>query len=581
MRHRHGHGRWARTRRLMLLLALACGVGLTLLPHLSNRAASAQSAPVHEIAFERNDQIFVMNADGVRQPRLLEPHADDPAWSPDASRIAFNTPFGEVIALWSIDAAGTQEKQQISNFDTDPEGHHNFDAAYSPDGQQLVYTRNSFVDNISRLYLIPAGGGVPVPLATGREESYDATWSPDGTKIAFASGVLGGFRDEDIYIVPVDGSLPAVRLTHDADGSRAPAFAPDGVEIAFSKDGDIYVVRPDGTNLTNLTNTPNLIEENPTWSPDSTRIAFSGRAAGGGAPFIYIMDGNGQNVVATGEAGTVPAWKPIPGMPSGRGNPTPTPTPSPTPTPTPTPVPETDIAVQLTAAPNPAAVGVNLTYTMTVKNQGPFAADSVRAVFLRPQSAEFVSSSPAQGVCAPGAGPEQTVCELGQIAGGAQTTIRFVVKPTAPGEIMAFSSATSPSPDSNPNNNGQQLAVNVNGSCVPEVTSEIQQLIVRHGNQSRKRVGHTIYVRNTSGRTLNGLIHFVFDGLNPNVQDGDPRSHFFYTRCAQPLDRPFKTVMRDFVWQPGQIIQLEVDFFNPDRTPINYNLRVYTGPGYP
>jgi len=111
----------------------------------------------------------------------------------------------------------------------------------------------------------------------------------------------------------------------------------------------------------------------------------------------------------------------------------------------------------------------------------------------------------------------------------------------------------------------------------------VAQAIERPGSQSRKQVRQTIYVRNTSGRALNGLVHFVFDGLPASVE-GDKNTTFFRTRCAEPLGRKFATVgvgLNELVWQPGQLIKLEVDFFNPDREQITYNLRIYTGPGYP
>jgi hypothetical protein len=100
--------------------------------------------------------------------------------------------------------------------------------------------------------------------------------------------------------------------------------------------------------------------------------------------------------------------------------------------------------------------------------------------------------------------------------------------------------------------------------CVPEVTAQVQQLISRPGNQSRRNVKHIIYVRNNSGRRLNGLVHFIFDAL--------------------PLGRKYTSIgvgRSDLVWLPGQTIRLEVDFFNPNRVPLNYRLRIYTGPGYP
>jgi len=57
----------------------------------------------------------------------------------------------------------------------------------------------------------------------------------------------------------------------------AQTTSPEG-KIVYVKDGDIWVMNADGTNQTNLTNTPDINERDPAWSPDGTKIAFTGPA---------------------------------------------------------------------------------------------------------------------------------------------------------------------------------------------------------------------------------------------------------------------------------------------------------------
>ncbi len=76
--------------------------------------------------------------------------------------------------------------------------------------------------------------------------------------------------------------------------------APNG-QIVFDEDVccayDIWVVNADGTGLTNLTNTPDIGEFDPTWSPDGTRISFNRWDNSISSGDIWVMDADGSNQV--------------------------------------------------------------------------------------------------------------------------------------------------------------------------------------------------------------------------------------------------------------------------------------------
>lgn len=243
------------------------------------------------------------------------------------------------------------------------------------------------------------------------------------------------------------------------------------------------------------------------------------------------------------------------------------------------------MSISMTALPVQPKVGDNVVYTLIVKNNGTADVTDSFANVRRSQNLDLVSATPAQGVCQPSVSDALgTDCGIGPLAAGASTTVSIVVRPTAIGEVGLIGTVGASLTDPDTTNNSQTVNVTVvlPPPCVPEVTSEVQQFIWRFGNQTSRNVKHTILVRNNSGRTLNGLVHFVFDGLDKSISNGDPRETFFNTRCANPLGRPFKSIgVADLVWQPGQVIAIDVDFFNPDRVPVNYNLRIYTGPGFP
>jgi hypothetical protein len=98
-------------------------------------------------------------------------------------------------------------------------------ATLSPDGKTLVFSAN--FSGRFNLWKVSASGGEPVQLARGENRQYQPAFSPDGRFVAFASDV-GGNEKYDIYLVPLAGG-EAVNLTNTPDISeQEPLFSPDG-----------------------------------------------------------------------------------------------------------------------------------------------------------------------------------------------------------------------------------------------------------------------------------------------------------------------------------------------------------------
>ncbi len=86
-------------------------------------------------------------------------------------------------------------------------------------------------------------------------------------------------------------------LLIDAESGRS-AFPGANGQIVFQSDresaGDIYVVNPDGTALTNITNNP-AFDHDPSWSRDGTKIVFQSNRLDGNSE-IYVMSADGSGV---------------------------------------------------------------------------------------------------------------------------------------------------------------------------------------------------------------------------------------------------------------------------------------------
>jgi uncharacterized repeat protein (TIGR01451 family) len=115
-----------------------------------------------------------------------------------------------------------------------------------------------------------------------------------------------------------------------------------------------------------------------------------------------------------------------------------------------TPRASADLALTKTDSPDPVSIGKNLTYTVTVSNNGPDAATKVSVTDKLPSGATFVSVTPNQGACN---GTNSVTCDLGTINKGASATVTLVVTPTSAGTLTNTASVTASESDPNPVNN--------------------------------------------------------------------------------------------------------------------------------
>ena len=277
-----------------------------------------------------SNDIFAVNPDGSGPQQLTDDPAPDhsPAWSPDGTKIAFARegrldPGGEVsTSIYVMNADGSDVTRV-----TTEEGVHDASPSWSPDGSMIAFSSNR--DGFSDIWAVsPNGTGLRrlTDLSTqGVDYASLPAWSPDGSAIAFRRSPMepsGELKPQGIWSVEVDtGELR--QLTRGPILDEDASWSPDGRRMAFSRKiwtgssayTDVYVA-----DLDEGTEVPLARGGDPSWSPDGTRIAFSGgrsREEHG----IYIMDADGSDLVQVptptvlGYSPISPAWQPLPPAP--------------------------------------------------------------------------------------------------------------------------------------------------------------------------------------------------------------------------------------------------------------------------
>ena len=260
------------------------------------------------IAFYNNGDVWTMNPDGSNRVQLTTNYnaEDNPTYSPDGSRIAYEFLRG----IWIMNADSSGKRALTDGVETDA------DPTFSADGTRIAFVRNDDIWEMN------ADGSGPRNLTkTASFAERDPAYSPDG-RIAYTRvGCAGGAGASDatcVYVMNADG-LAQTNLTPENSlpqcpnspgyyhngSAREPSWSPDGTKIAFSGalicphtiGKDIWVMNADGSGKTNLIDDEGTGDQRPVFSPDGARVLFeSNRDNSSGRLELYTVGVADRNI---------------------------------------------------------------------------------------------------------------------------------------------------------------------------------------------------------------------------------------------------------------------------------------------
>lgn len=246
-----------------------------------------------------NSEIYISDYDGHNAKPVTQDNSivAAPAWLPGKWHLFYTSYRSGFPWIYSHNLT-TGERRPFAKFPGLNSG-----GVVSPDGTRvaMILSKAGSPD----VWVANIDGTNLKQLTKTREDESSPCWSPDGTKICYASRVN---ERRSLFIVPANGGA-AVRLNTGGEPNPSePEWSPDGKTIVFTSQAGRYfnicTVSPQGANLEK-----HVEGEDPSWAPNSRTVIFTKRS--GNKRTLSLLDVPTKRVKDTAQISgsrSQPSW---------------------------------------------------------------------------------------------------------------------------------------------------------------------------------------------------------------------------------------------------------------------------------
>ena len=269
----------------------------------------------------RYQELFTIGLDGGPEQRLPLPIGFEGAYSPDGTRIAY-VPMARAFTAWKRYRGGQTTPVWLADLATSrveqvPRDNSNDYRPMWAAGK--VWFLSDREGPVTLFSYDPRTRAVARSVENRGMDFKSASAGPDAIVVEQFGGLhlydLKTGRFEPVK-VSVSGDIDEVRERFVKVNARLtnPYLSPNGARAVFEARGEIITVPEEKGDPRNLTNTPGVMERDPAWSPDGTRVAYFSDESGEYALHVVSQDGSGERkTIVLGTQSSIyrsPRWSP-------------------------------------------------------------------------------------------------------------------------------------------------------------------------------------------------------------------------------------------------------------------------------